>query len=1732
MKKLFILILLLANFVFAHASEVTLEAKITGLYVAFFNRAADEGGLSYWTQKGEEAEQNGENVSDVLKQLAAGFAQHPSFARAYGDMDNQAFVEAVYRNTLGRDGDAEGVNYWTGLLNGGMSRSDFVSIFVEAALTFDRNDPQYANLSAEALDSAQLRRDLLANKVEVALQFTHQLNTLSNITDNDNPEEDPAYLASVKIISEVTESYDTVENAVTFLKSIEESSNPVNEINAMQTFEKSMLSGYVEDDPLSHAVTNITDLLGHHMGEAVTDENGKYILSGYFVPGQTYILESTGMLGERNITLHSIFQFTDDTVINANPVTELKYQLVESGKTIEEAEELIRDYLMLINGEKLEQNRFDSQGVLAVDMTDLAKLYEGSLPIDAIEKMKEDILRNESLEEKEYSYQTLFQNPIVLNASENSVKLGEKVQVNVNGVNVLNSRYIIMWSGIPDDRNETNTSVVFTVPEYPQDIYAKASLYKKDGNSTRFISSANVSINFYQELSEYNLTVENASEDNNFTIGESSFTIPADTVTDGKVIRVTELQTGSDSTVAQFTIDAGGAVDGNMVFNYAYDPYVVSDPRNLQISLEGDRGDVKILQVTDIDYDAHVVRFEVPLNTEIGRAVNSYSLLTIDQLDTAPGKDDIKNLLQKLRGEYKKYFYAILETYYPNTKDYIFNQITNYESDEIQLAKTYKALGLKTNGVYNYNILVSAINTLVFAEDAIVFFQNDLSTNVSWFNAKKAFDSYMNLGCYRMIYDSDRNYVDARLDYPYSSDDTKEECEKEKNIFSQKIIDFDNLISKVIGKTKLTKEQSDYYQNLDLILNLAKDIVFFKKPTNTGEYFDLLKEAGGYGIKYAWPDSMDNEAVAAIYEKVDFSAIIDESGSYKEQSLSSVKKNLTGKAIDLLVKYFEELTIQSNIVKTSPIILGLWDNYAQLYVNDNFEGSKFSKESFFESFFPYYDDDQILEWESYCRAGSAALCEQMAINSVYTYMYRNNDFFEPNHQKPSWKLGDLIDANSRLSKIFLSDAISDSQRAQIYFFFKYAFGDDHAKIQIDNYIDGMKNMAWLIISEMIFMSDSEVIKEEDLINVDDKKFKVSNIKTDYKIEVSNYEKWLKFIGLRSVSQNTTTISSLPNVQSFSDLLTMIKLKLTNSQLETFHMKKIKMETYGVGLSYSETDNVWILDRSIQEQYTYEATENINDKFTYDSESGKNILSFATLFGGEDFTLFDNKAVGFKITIVYEKSGVDKVASGDFVFTTLADSEHLVQTDFTGATLKSNIKDVLTGEALENAQVTIVPGGLTAVTDENGSYEISGLAAGQYTIVVLKDGYARKESVVELAEDEVKEDTLFLEPVETDDETWQETVMNHFISGSIDYRNDFGEKMDIPSDMWVSIVPSSNQSDTYGWDGLNCKVNSDGTFGQECYVFNETRIRELFANPDETYQVAVYKNHVDPEEHNWNCAEDLYDYVGNSLEKNSWSNITVMTADYQSRSGEICDENNGMQLETIGSDVEALISPNGGEVWIYGTTETVVWNTNMILGNSVNLYVLHDDPSDLEQYASDLNSLLSNKNWYKFADNIPNNGSYAIDPEVMNGSGNAYVVLIEGENGEWDISNNLFTLSSEAYNPHWSGRIEFVDDDNNILPIPANAKIRITPDVEQVEGSWGGIHIDINDDGTWATSSYVIDPDHYTSEHMYQFAIYDDANGNNQWDASEMVYGGFTQNNPSTARIEDFNAKTITVRGEL
>jgi hypothetical protein len=106
--------------------SATVEEEVARLYATAFLRGADPSGFSTWTQ----ALING----DSLGQVAAQFIQSPEFAAHYGSsVSNDAFVAAMYTNTLGRAPDASGEASWISELSSGLSRADMLVGFSDSA---------------------------------------------------------------------------------------------------------------------------------------------------------------------------------------------------------------------------------------------------------------------------------------------------------------------------------------------------------------------------------------------------------------------------------------------------------------------------------------------------------------------------------------------------------------------------------------------------------------------------------------------------------------------------------------------------------------------------------------------------------------------------------------------------------------------------------------------------------------------------------------------------------------------------------------------------------------------------------------------------------------------------------------------------------------------------------------------------------------------------------------------------------------------------------------------------------------------------------------------------------------------------------------------------------------------------------------------------------------------------------------------------------------------------------------------------------------------------------------------------------------------------------------------------------------------------------------------------------------------------------------------------------------
>ncbi|MCU1354415.1 MAG: hypothetical protein JWM05_3624 [Acidimicrobiales bacterium] len=82
---------------------------VARLYRAYFLRIPDYGGLTYWIKR--------RRAGVTLDAISATFARSPEFTNRYGPLTNAQFVNLVYKNVLGRPGDAGGVAHWTKVLD-------------------------------------------------------------------------------------------------------------------------------------------------------------------------------------------------------------------------------------------------------------------------------------------------------------------------------------------------------------------------------------------------------------------------------------------------------------------------------------------------------------------------------------------------------------------------------------------------------------------------------------------------------------------------------------------------------------------------------------------------------------------------------------------------------------------------------------------------------------------------------------------------------------------------------------------------------------------------------------------------------------------------------------------------------------------------------------------------------------------------------------------------------------------------------------------------------------------------------------------------------------------------------------------------------------------------------------------------------------------------------------------------------------------------------------------------------------------------------------------------------------------------------------------------------------------------------------------------------------------------------------------------------------------------------
>jgi hypothetical protein len=109
----------------AHGTFDDHRGPILRLYWAFFKRAPDLGGLTYWSGK------HAKGTS--IKTIANGFATSSEFKTNFGGGSDSQFVTLVYTNVLDRQPDAAGLAHWVDKMKAGTTRGEMMTNFSESS---------------------------------------------------------------------------------------------------------------------------------------------------------------------------------------------------------------------------------------------------------------------------------------------------------------------------------------------------------------------------------------------------------------------------------------------------------------------------------------------------------------------------------------------------------------------------------------------------------------------------------------------------------------------------------------------------------------------------------------------------------------------------------------------------------------------------------------------------------------------------------------------------------------------------------------------------------------------------------------------------------------------------------------------------------------------------------------------------------------------------------------------------------------------------------------------------------------------------------------------------------------------------------------------------------------------------------------------------------------------------------------------------------------------------------------------------------------------------------------------------------------------------------------------------------------------------------------------------------------------------------------------------------------
>lgn len=158
-------------------AEVATEDKVIKLYVATFNRVADQGGLDYWVNK------SGLSLEGIATSFFEQEETQTLYPTNYSTVD---FVNAIYQNLFKRNPEQGGSDYWTQALDSGqVAKSVFILAVLNGAqgddATILSNKAEVAKKFLEAsINDGELAKSIMQNITADPQTVTDALATINN----------------------------------------------------------------------------------------------------------------------------------------------------------------------------------------------------------------------------------------------------------------------------------------------------------------------------------------------------------------------------------------------------------------------------------------------------------------------------------------------------------------------------------------------------------------------------------------------------------------------------------------------------------------------------------------------------------------------------------------------------------------------------------------------------------------------------------------------------------------------------------------------------------------------------------------------------------------------------------------------------------------------------------------------------------------------------------------------------------------------------------------------------------------------------------------------------------------------------------------------------------------------------------------------------------------------------------------------------------------------------------------------------------------------------------------------------------------------------------------------------------------------------------------------------------------------------------------------------------------